>query len=228
VHAILAEETLVTCATLSGVQGVGRMLDPACDSEDLPKFTRLELPLWLVPALARRGMLQLGLPRWYNERMQRKMQARRWRTRGGGLGRPSSWRLCIMRMSSRGVIVWTGAGCWCVGPPLASAWRLRRARMSRGRTTAPAHPGRASACTDAHGWLPRPPVRRRARMWRTCARAAPSSTRSRCAWPRWRPWTASASSSRRPSARATRWGRSPAVPPHACPCPPRRTKPAAI
>jgi len=32
-----------------------------------------------VPALARRGMLQLGLPRWYNERMQRKMQARRWR-----------------------------------------------------------------------------------------------------------------------------------------------------
>ena len=52
------------------------MLDPACDSEDLPRGAGLDLPLWLVPTLAGRGMLRLRLPRWYNERMQVRSHAR--------------------------------------------------------------------------------------------------------------------------------------------------------
>ncbi|KAK9843549.1 hypothetical protein WJX81_008330 [Elliptochloris bilobata] len=75
VHAILAEETLLPCVVLSGATGIGRMLDPSCDSLDLPRRAVLEMPLWLAKPLAERRMLQLRLPRWYNERMQRKMQA---------------------------------------------------------------------------------------------------------------------------------------------------------
>lgn len=76
VHAILAEETLVPCAVLSGATGIGRMLDPSCDTLDLPRGAALEMPLWLATPLAERHMLSLRLPRWYNERMQRKVQAR--------------------------------------------------------------------------------------------------------------------------------------------------------
>lgn len=59
IHAVLAQETLIPTTFLTGVSGIGRVLDPSCDGNDLPPRAKLDLPLWLVPILAARNVASL-------------------------------------------------------------------------------------------------------------------------------------------------------------------------
>lgn len=75
VSAILAEETYVPARLVHGCTGVGTVIDPSSDSADLAPGTRLDLPLWMVPPMAGRNMLQVDLPVFYGNKMRRKMKA---------------------------------------------------------------------------------------------------------------------------------------------------------
>ena len=62
VNAILAEETLVPARLIHGCSGVGTVIDPSSDVDDLAPGTRLDLPLWLASGMAQRHMAQVGAP----------------------------------------------------------------------------------------------------------------------------------------------------------------------
>jgi hypothetical protein len=55
--AVLAEEAAVPCSFGVACSGVGRALDPSAGLEDVRAGAAVELPLWLLPPLAQRGML---------------------------------------------------------------------------------------------------------------------------------------------------------------------------
>ncbi|BDA42269.1 probable DNA replication complex GINS protein PSF3 [Coccomyxa sp. Obi] len=73
--AVLAEETLIPCMFKVGSRGVGRALDPSSGSEDVKQRAAVELPLWMLQPLTSRDMLSVKVPRWYGEKMRRKIQA---------------------------------------------------------------------------------------------------------------------------------------------------------
>ncbi|EFN54484.1 hypothetical protein CHLNCDRAFT_59701 [Chlorella variabilis] len=75
VDAMMAEETYVPVRLVHGCTGVGTVIDPSSDQADLPPGTRLDLPLWMVPPMAGRNMLQVDLPVFYGNKMRRKMKA---------------------------------------------------------------------------------------------------------------------------------------------------------
>lgn len=73
--AILAEETHVPTRLVHGCTGVGTVIDAASDRADLLPGSKVDLPLWMVPAMAGRNMLQVDLPIFYGNKMRRKMKA---------------------------------------------------------------------------------------------------------------------------------------------------------
>ncbi|KAK9854786.1 hypothetical protein WJX84_003225, partial [Apatococcus fuscideae] len=75
VTAILAGETQVPAVVRKGVKGLGPALDPSCAGRDLPANTQLDLPMWLLPTMAARTSAHVMLPRFYGEKMRRKLQA---------------------------------------------------------------------------------------------------------------------------------------------------------
>lgn len=75
VPAILAEETLVPVRLVHGCTGVGTVIDPSSDRPELAPGARLDLPLWMVPPMAGRNMLQVDMPVFYGNKMRRKMKA---------------------------------------------------------------------------------------------------------------------------------------------------------
>lgn len=72
---ILADEAMVPCTLSYGCTGVGTVIDPSSDAADLPPGARVDLPLWMVPVMARRGLAQVGLPPAYGDAMRRKLRA---------------------------------------------------------------------------------------------------------------------------------------------------------
>lgn len=75
VSSLLAEETYVPVRLVHGCTGVGCIIDPSSDRPDLPPGARLDLPLWMVPLMAGRNMVQADLPVFYGNKMRRKMKA---------------------------------------------------------------------------------------------------------------------------------------------------------
>lgn len=75
VDSILADEVLVPCVLTHGCTGAGQVVDPSSDAPNLAPGTKVELPLWMVPNMARRNLIQVGMPIFYGERMRRKIKA---------------------------------------------------------------------------------------------------------------------------------------------------------
>ena len=75
IDSIMADEVMVPCALSYGCTGVGTVVDPSSDANDLAPGIKIELPLWMVPVMARRGLTQVGLPPFYGDTMRRKLRA---------------------------------------------------------------------------------------------------------------------------------------------------------
>lgn len=75
INSILADEVLIPCSLVNGCTGVGMVIDPSSDVQDLDPDTNVELPLWMVSIVAGRHLVQVSLPLFYRDRMRRKMKA---------------------------------------------------------------------------------------------------------------------------------------------------------
>eukprot|EP00899_Mesostigma_viride_P014432 jgi/Mesvir1/22990/Mv05684-RA.1 len=73
--AILVEDERLPVIFRTGATSVGRALDPSCDDDDLHEGSKVELPFWMVPFLAARDMVEVKLPKFYNESLKRSLQA---------------------------------------------------------------------------------------------------------------------------------------------------------
>uniref|UniRef100_M4B1N7 DNA replication complex GINS protein PSF3 N-terminal domain-containing protein n=1 Tax=Hyaloperonospora arabidopsidis (strain Emoy2) TaxID=559515 RepID=M4B1N7_HYAAE len=71
---ILAGDERIKCSFETDVLDCG-YLDPSCNSTDLPKGASVELPLWLVTTLARRGDVTVEPPHFLTKRFRRMLQA---------------------------------------------------------------------------------------------------------------------------------------------------------
>jgi len=69
VESILAEEERVPLTMLTEAQGLG-FLDATSTKPDLEDGSRVELPLWLVEAVAPRAWAQVELPKCYSHRFR--------------------------------------------------------------------------------------------------------------------------------------------------------------
>lgn len=63
---ISAQSQKVTCCFLRQVNGIG-FIDPSSESPDVPANTKLELPLWLAKVLYARKLIDIEVPKGYNE-----------------------------------------------------------------------------------------------------------------------------------------------------------------
>lgn len=75
IDSIMADEVVVPSALFYGCTGVGTVIDPSSDSNTLPAASKVELPLWMVPTMSRRGLVQVQLPLFYGDNMRRKLRA---------------------------------------------------------------------------------------------------------------------------------------------------------
>lgn len=75
IDSIMADEVTVPCTLSHGCTGVGQIIDPSSDSSSLYPGSEVELPLWMVPVMARRHLVQVSLPNIYGDRMRRKIKA---------------------------------------------------------------------------------------------------------------------------------------------------------
>ena len=75
IDSIMSEENIIPCVLRHGCTGVGRVLDPGADIDDLTPGTRVELPLWMVQVMAKRQLLQVNLPIYFKDHMRRKIRA---------------------------------------------------------------------------------------------------------------------------------------------------------
>lgn len=75
IDSIMSEENIVPCVLRHGCTGVGRVLDPGADLDDLVPGTRVELPLWMVQVMAQRHLLEVDLPIYFKDHMRRKIRA---------------------------------------------------------------------------------------------------------------------------------------------------------
>jgi GINS complex subunit 3 len=75
IDSIMADEVMVPCTLSYGCTGVGTVIDPSSDANDLAPTSKVELPLWMVPVMARRGLAQVSLPIFYGDSMRRKLRA---------------------------------------------------------------------------------------------------------------------------------------------------------
>ncbi|CAI5977121.1 unnamed protein product [Closterium sp. NIES-64] len=72
---ILAEDEKLPVTFRTGATGVGRALDPSTDADDLAVGAKVDLPVWMVPALAKRNMVSALEPRMFGERIRKELQA---------------------------------------------------------------------------------------------------------------------------------------------------------
>jgi GINS complex subunit 3 len=72
---IMADEVTVPCTLLYGCTGIGQIIDPSSDTSTLIPNSKVELPLWMVPIIARRGLAQVQQPPFFGNRMRRKVKA---------------------------------------------------------------------------------------------------------------------------------------------------------
>ncbi|CAI5489404.1 unnamed protein product [Closterium sp. Naga37s-1] len=72
---ILAEDEKLPVTFRTGATGVGRALDPSTDADDLAVGAKVDLPVWMVPALAKRNMVSALEPRMFGERIRKEVQA---------------------------------------------------------------------------------------------------------------------------------------------------------
>lgn len=75
IDSIMSEEIQVPCELTHGCTGVGRVLDPGSDLEDLPANSVVDLPLWMVGTMAKRQLLKVELPIFLKGHMRRKLRA---------------------------------------------------------------------------------------------------------------------------------------------------------
>lgn len=75
IDSIMSEENIVPCVLRHGCTGVGKVLDPGADLDDLAAGTKVELPLWMVQVMARRQLLHVHLPLYFKDHMRRKIRA---------------------------------------------------------------------------------------------------------------------------------------------------------
>lgn len=75
VNSILADETMVPATFLHGCSGIGQILDPSSDSPTLSPGSKADVPLWMIPVMARRHLLDISLPIFYRDKMRRKIKA---------------------------------------------------------------------------------------------------------------------------------------------------------
>ena len=75
VDSIKADEFIVPCTLIYGCTGVGPVIDPSTDANDLSPGATVEIPLWMVPTIARRGLTQVSLPIVYSDTMRKKLKA---------------------------------------------------------------------------------------------------------------------------------------------------------
>jgi len=75
IESILSEEEYVPCVLRHGCTGVGRILDPGSDLEDIAPETRVDMPLWMVQVMAKRQLVQVELPVYFKDHMRRKLRA---------------------------------------------------------------------------------------------------------------------------------------------------------
>uniref|UniRef100_A0AAV1T4J7 DNA replication complex GINS protein PSF3 N-terminal domain-containing protein n=1 Tax=Peronospora matthiolae TaxID=2874970 RepID=A0AAV1T4J7_9STRA len=71
---ILAGDERIKCSFETDALDCG-YLDPSCNSAGLPKGASVELPLWLVTTLARRGDVTVEPPHFLTKRFRRMLQA---------------------------------------------------------------------------------------------------------------------------------------------------------
>ena len=74
IDSIIAVNTKVTTKMESTVCKLG-FIDPACDSENIVKNTKLELPIWLTRELYNDGLATFELPKGYNESFRQVLEA---------------------------------------------------------------------------------------------------------------------------------------------------------
>lgn len=75
IDSIMSEESTVPCTLRHGCTGVGRVLDPGADLDDLAPGTLVDLPLWMVQVMAKRQLLEVHLPIYFKDHMRRKLRA---------------------------------------------------------------------------------------------------------------------------------------------------------
>lgn len=75
IDSILADEITVPCTLEYGCTGVGQIIDPSSDTPSLRPGTQVDLPLWMVPGMAPRRLIKVGMPNIYGNRMRRKIKA---------------------------------------------------------------------------------------------------------------------------------------------------------
>ena len=71
---ILAEEETLPTVFKTSVYGLGRALDPSCDSEDLPVGSSVTLPFWLANFLSQRKMLKPQMPKFLKKKLRDELQ----------------------------------------------------------------------------------------------------------------------------------------------------------
>mmetsp|Transcript_29246 Transcript_29246/g.64915 ORF Transcript_29246/g.64915 Transcript_29246/m.64915 type:complete len:196 (+) Transcript_29246:85-672(+) len=74
IDTILSEEERIPATFIVEAPGLGH-LDNSIDSEDLPEQSRIEMPLWLAMAFAKRGMVTLELPKHFEKKMREEILA---------------------------------------------------------------------------------------------------------------------------------------------------------
>ena len=74
VNDVLAEEEPLPTVFNTAVYGLGRALDPSCDSEDLPVSSSVNLPFWLVENLSKRKILKPLMPKFLKKRLRDELQ----------------------------------------------------------------------------------------------------------------------------------------------------------
>jgi GINS complex subunit 3 len=68
------EEERVPCQTNIDFAGLGH-LDSTSTHEDLAKWSKIEVPLWLAELLAKKGHASVDMPKHYSERFRAHLQA---------------------------------------------------------------------------------------------------------------------------------------------------------
>eukprot|EP00798_Chlamydomonas_sp_ICE-L_P014512 gene14512-20541_t len=72
---LFAEESLIPSTFKYGAEGLGKSLDPGGNEKDLAAESKVEIPLWLLQPLSKRGMVTFKMPLMYSDRYKRKLNA---------------------------------------------------------------------------------------------------------------------------------------------------------
>ncbi|XP_074596114.1 DNA replication complex GINS protein Psf3 [Brevipalpus obovatus] len=74
INDILSASVKATCRTLQPLYKMG-FIDCAAEDNDLPRGTKIELPLWMASSLLEMGLISMELPRGYTESYREVLDA---------------------------------------------------------------------------------------------------------------------------------------------------------